>query len=304
MKISIVTTLYNSSPYLEEFVRRVHAAVQQISTSYELILVNDGSPDDSLEVALRLRDQNPVIKIVDLSRNFGHHKAMMRGLQHASGERVFIVDSDLEEAPELMIGFAEQMDRDRCDVVYGVQKKRKGRFFERWSGAIAYAIFNATSYVRTEPNIIMARLMTRRYVEALMQFNERESVFFGLCILAGFEQRPQTVVKAAKATSTYTFQKKLALMIDMITSFSSRPLVWIFYTGLFIFLSSFGYTVGLVINKIFFKKPLAGWTSIMASVWLLGGLIILFIGMVGIYVSKIFTEAKQRPSTIIKKIYE
>ena len=127
MKLSIVTTLYQSSAHVFEFCQRARAAAEDyVCDDYEIILVNDGSPDDSLILAKDILNKNDKVKIVDLSRNFGHHKAMMTGMAHAKGELVFLIDSDLEEEPEWLETFAKQMKQDRCDVVYGVQERRKG----------------------------------------------------------------------------------------------------------------------------------------------------------------------------------
>ena len=303
-KISVVSTMYHSSTYLAEFVGRVDTSSKTIADNYELILVNDGSPDDSLELALKLKKNYPQIKIIDLSRNFGHHHAIMSGLSYATGQRIFLIDCDLEESPEWMISFSEQMDREACDVVYGVQIKRKGNWLERTSGSMAYSLFNLICNIHTEPNLITCRLMTQKYVQELLKFDEREIVFSGLCYLAGFKQQSQKVTKKSTSPSTYTLKKKISTFINMITSFSSAPLIWIFNTGMLIFIVAALAAGTLIINWIFFSKPLAGWTSIIVSLWLIGGLIISFIGIIGIYLSKIFMETKQRPNTIVRKIYE
>src|SRR6185369_7927415 len=123
MKLSIVTTLYNSAPYLTEFYDRVCGTTGQISADTEVILVNDGSPDKSLDVALELHQKDPRVRVIDLSRNFGHHKAIMTGLAHARGDLVFLLDSDLEEEPELLPVFHEALITNKADVVFGVQQK-------------------------------------------------------------------------------------------------------------------------------------------------------------------------------------
>ena len=123
MKLSIVATLYQSAPYIDEFHKRASASAKQLlGDDYEIVLVNDGSPDNSLDLAIRLTERDSHVVVVDLSRNFGHHKAMMTGLAHAKGELVFLIDSDLEEEPEWLLSFASAMLDKRCDVVYGVQE--------------------------------------------------------------------------------------------------------------------------------------------------------------------------------------
>jgi putative glycosyltransferase len=305
MKLSIVATLYHSSMYIEEFCHRSSVAASQlVGDDYEIILVNDGSPDNSLDVAIRLRREYAHLVIVDLSRNFGHHKAMMTGLAHACGERVFLIDVDLEEDTEWLVNFSAQMERDLCDVVYGVQGKRKGGVFERWSGQWFYHLFNALTGIALPENMVTARLMSRRYVTALLRHEEREVFIDGLWHNTGFAQTPQIITKHSKSGTTYTFRRKMALLLNAVTSFSNTPLIGIFYIGLIIFHVAAVYNVYLVINRFFFEAPLSGWTSVMASIWLLGGLVILFIGVVGIYLSKMFSEIKHRPYTIVREVYE
>lgn len=304
MKLSIVATLYQSAPYIDEFCSRASGTAQQLAgDDYEIVLVNDGSSDNSLELAIRLCESNSQVIVVDLSRNFGHHKAMMTGLAHAKGEQVFLIDSDLEEEPEWLLSFDEQMQREHCDVVYGAQGQRKGGFFERWSGHWFYSFFHTLTGLALPENIVTARLMSRRYVQALLLHDEREVFMAGLWHITGFDQRPQTVKKHNTSETTYTFRRKMSLLVNSVTSFSNAPLIGIFYIGLTISLVAGGYTAYLFAYWLFLAKPLSGWTSVMASIWLLGGLIISFIGVVGIYLSKIFSETKRRPYTIIRQIY-
>ena len=305
MKLSIVTTLYKSAPYIREFHRRASEAARQLAgEEYEIIMVNDGSPDDSLETALCLVEEDMRLKVVDLSRNFGHHKAMMTGLKYARGEWIFLIDVDLEEAPEWLLPFAAQQQAQQCDVMYGVQAKRKGKLWERLSGGLFYKIFNLFSGMPLPENITTARLMSRRYVKALLQHREREIYIAGLWHLTGFSQVPQIVTKTSKETTTYTLSKKVALLVNSLTSFSNAPLLGIFYLGVGIFGTAMCYTAYLIIKWYFLATPPSGWTSVMASIWLLGGLIMLSTGIIGIYVSKVLSEAKKRPYTLIRAVYK
>jgi len=304
MKLSIVATLYQSAPYINEFHKRASTAAKQlVGEDYEIVLVNDGSPDKSLDVAIQLTVEDAHVVLVDLSRNFGHHKAMMTGLAHAKGEQVFLIDSDLEEEPEWLISFAERMVNQDCDVIYGVQEQRKGNWFERWSGYLFYRLFKGLTGMTMPMNIVTARLMTQRYVKALLRHEEREVFMAGLWYITGYKQYPQKVKKHSISKSTYTFRKKMSLFVNSVTSFSSTPLVSIFYIGFSISFFGFIYIIYLLINWIFLSNPLSGWTSVMASIWLLGGMVISFIGVVGIYLSKVFSEIKQRPYTIVRQIY-
>lgn len=304
MKLSVVATLFRSAPYVEEFCRRASAAARPLAgDDFEIVLVNDGSPDDSAEQAIALAERDPHLVVVDLSRNFGHHRAMMTGLAHARGERVFLLDSDLEEEPEWLLPFAEQMAAQRCDVVYGVQRQRRGGFFERWSGRLFYRLFRLLSGLELPENMVTARLMSRRYVRALLRHEERELNIGGLWLITGFDQRPRPVEKRSSSETTYTLRKKMTVLVDAVTSFSNAPLVAIFYFGLFISAAAALYAVYLVVNYVAFTRPLSGFTSIMVSIWLIGGLIISFIGVIGVYLSKIFSETKRRPYTIVRQVY-
>ena len=304
MKLSIVATLYNSAPHIEEFHRHSSAAAcKLVDEDYEIVLVNDGSPDNSLELAIRITENDPHVILVDLSRNFGHHKAMMTGLAHARGERVFLIDSDLEENPEWVLSFSKQMVRDQCDVVYGVQEKRKGGLFERWFGRWFYMLFRVMTGLTLPENIVTARLMSRRYVNALLKHDEREIFMAGLWYITGFDQLPQTVKKADSSKTTYTLRRKLSIIVNAITSFSNAPLIAVFYIGITISLIAGAYTAYLIFFWLFISTPLSGWTSVMASIWLLSGMIISFIGVVGLYLSRIFMETKKRPYTIVRQIY-
>ena len=198
MLISIVTTLYHSAPYLQEFYERSRRAAEKITTDYEILLVNDGSPDNSLERALTIQKQDSRVVVIDLSRNFGHHRAMMTGLSYARGEYIFLLDGDLEEEPEWLLTFYEALRRDSLDVVYGVQERRKGDLFEQWSGALFYKLFNVFSNTPIPANSVIARLMTRRYVRQLLQHREREVFIPGLWQVTGYRQRPWPVTKTLK----------------------------------------------------------------------------------------------------------
>lgn len=305
MKLSIVTTLYKSSSYIDEFYSRITQEAKKITDDYEIIFIDDGSPDDSLQNAVALYEKDKKVKVIELSRNFGHHKAIMTGLSYAKGEKVFLIDVDLEEEPELLGRFwSELQSSEDIDVVYGVQESRKGGWFERWSGDVFYKLFNKISHVNVPKNLITCRLTTQSYNQALISHKEREIFLAGLWVISGFNQRKIMVDKHAHSETTYSFKQKLSLLFNSLTSFSNFPLKVIFYMGLSISSISFIYIMLIITRKLFFDVSLEGWTSLIVSVWFLGGLILFSIGTIGIYISKIFTETKQRPYTIIRKKYE
>lgn len=304
MDLSIVTTMYHSSPYIVEFYNRICPAVELITKDYEIIFVNDGSPDNSLEIAVSLYEKSENVRVVDLSRNFGHHKAMMTGLMQAKGELVFLIDCDLEEEPELLQRFySEYIKNDDVDVVYGMQKTRKGGVVEKISGNLFYWLLSILSSYPVPSNCVTSRLMSKRYVDNLVKHKDREVFMAGLWAITGFKQVPLTVNKHDKKNSTYDLKRKISLLVNSITSFSNKPLLFIFYLGGIMLLVSSMAAIYLIIKKMFIGGALAGWPSLMVSVWLLGGLTIFCVGVVGIYLSRIFMETKERPYTIIRQIY-
>ena len=298
--ISVVTSLYRSAPYLEEFYRRCVEALTRVGGDYEIVLVNDGSPDASLAIALQLRARDPRVRVIDLSRNFGHHKALMTGLRRATGDLVFLIDCDLEEDPAWLVDFHAVMRDTGADVVYGVQQARKGNWFERTSGNAFYALFN---HLLTHPiprNVITVRLMTRRYVRALVRHRDRELCLAGIWAITGFEQRPVQVAKGSRAGSTYSLRRKISVFVNALTSFSNRPLIYIFQIGIGVMLLSASAGAVLLYRSVTGRIGVPGWASIMVSIWFLGGLTIFCVGVIGIYLAKVFTETKRRPYTVVR----
>ncbi len=305
MLVSIVTTLYKSENYLEEFVRRIHSSVELITQDYEIIFVNDGSPDQSLAKILALKSNIPQIKVIDLSRNFGHHEAGLVGLEHAQGDFIFLIDSDLEEAPELLLDFWQELQQHPdLDVVYGVQIKRKGNWFEQLSGSIFYKIFNHLSEIEIPRNLLTVRLMKKSFVQSVLEYPERNVFLAGLMALAGFNQEALPVHKLSNPTGTYTLSRQLRLFSTCITAFSTKPLEYIFLSGVLI--TAFTLLAGLYygMNHLLNLDQEQGNSLLLIIVsGFLSGIIIMCTGILGIYQAKIYQEVKQRPRAFIKKIY-
>jgi putative glycosyltransferase len=301
--LSIVTSMYRSAPYLEEFYDRCVAAARRLTTAYEIVLVNDGSPDDSLAIALRLRERDSRVRIIDLSRNFGHHKALMTGLTRARGGRVFLIDCDLEEDPEWLIRFEQEMGTSGADVVYGVQITRKGGWFERITGDLFFKVFNRLLADPIPANVVTARLMSARYVRALTAHRDREICLAGLWQITGFEQRPLPVTKRSRNVSSYSVRRRISALVNAITSFSNRPLIYIFHLGSLIMLVSLAAGSVLIYEALRGHVGVPGWASIAVSIWFLGGLTIFCVGVLGVYLAKVFTETKDRPYTVVRHEY-
>jgi putative glycosyltransferase len=304
MDISIVTSLYRTGEYVDELHRRLTAEVSRLTPRYEIVFVNDGSPDDSLARALALHRRDPHVKVIDLSRNFGHHKAMMTGLAHSRGRQVFLIDSDLEEPPELLGEFRRRLEATQADVIFGVQAARKGRFFERLSGWAFFALFNLLSDTPLPRNVSTVRLMSRRYVEALLAHRERETIIGGLWVVTGFEQIAVPFQKGSRRATSYSLARKLAQAVDAVAAFSDRPLAFILYLASGILALSGAAGGWLMLRHFVSGEPLLGWPSLIVSVWLLGGLTLFALGILGVYLSKVLLEVKQRPYTIVREVHD
>lgn len=302
MKLSIVSTLYRSSPHIVEFHRRAMDAAEAIATEVEMILVNDGSPDDSLDVALEVQRRDPRVVVLDLARNFGHHRAMMTGLAHASGDLVFLIDSDLEEAPELLGRFHAQLEQG-WDVVYGVQQERRGGVFERVSGAAFFRITEFLSDVPLPRNVLTVRLMRKDYVAALVAHEDRSFVISHLWSIAGFRQTAMVVEKLALSPTTYSLRRRIEMAVQHVTTTSTKMLYTIFYAGICISALAALMVAFLLIRYLTSGVGVDGWTSLFVSVWFFGGLIMAALGVISIYLANVYQEVKRRPYTHLRRLH-
>jgi len=302
LRLSIVSTLYKSSAHVEDFLSACRQAALNFGGMYEIILVNDGSPDNSVEIVKQLAPKTTDIVLIDLSRNFGHHNALLEGLKHAHSEFVYLLDSDMEEEPNWLPDLYDTLIRDNADVVICIQSKRKGRTLERLSGHIFYWMMNKITPLKIQKNAMTARLMSRRYVDAMRAYQEQAIFLPGLFAHAGFQQSTLEFTKGSQSATSYSLRRRAALAVNAISAFSSAPLRYVFYTGVTISVYAFFGAVALIISWFFMAKAPSGWTSIFVSLWLLGGLILTSIGVMGLYLSRIFDEVKSRPTVIIKEV--
>ena len=302
---SIVSTMYRSRPFLEQFLAECQAVVRDMGCDdFEIVLVNDGSPDDSLLYARARLVDIPQLVIVDLSRNFGHHHAMQAGLKVARGDRVFLIDSDMEVAPAVMSEMSAKLDSTGADMVYGYQELRKGGWFEQFSGGLFWRGFNLLSEVKVPENLVTERVMTRRFVDALLSLGDFNLFLGGMMSWTGFLQVGLSVGKKQReGQSTYTLLKRVQLMVNAVSSFSSRPLVWLFNAGIGITGLSFAYVGYLIVRKLLFGDALLGFTSMMALLALTLGIVTTGLGLVGIYLGKVFNQVQNRPTFIIRDIH-
>ena len=308
MMLSIVSTLYCSSPFINEFHSRISKVAKSVACDdYEIILVDDGSPDNSLEIAKTLSEQDPHLVLVELSRNFGHHKAILAGMSQAQGDLVYLIDIDLEEQPEWLSDFKKELDETGADVVYGVQRQRTGSAFNNMTSALFWKILALTSDTKIPQNPTTCRLMKKSYVEAAISVQDRATFLAGTFAWAGFVQHPFYVDKTARVEkkSSYIFVKKIILALNSLLSFTTTPLIATFIGGVLISAMAMFFAFYLILHKLLNPDyVLMGFTSLLVSIWFIAGIVIMLLGVLGLYLAKIFQEVRHRPLYVVKNIYK
>jgi putative glycosyltransferase len=304
MKISVVTTLYGSEKFIPEFCRRVQNAVNEIGTDYELILVNDGSPDNSLAIALDVCRTNPKVRVIDLARNFGHHPAIMVGLQEARGDYIFLIDVDLEEAPENLVAFYQDLVASSgTDVVYGIWRRHGEGLPRRIAAEAYYALFNFLGDTALPRNLVLSRLMTRRYVDALLESWTWDVAAAPVMAMVGFGQQEREIQRTFKGSSAYSVMRRLKMVAETVTSFSARPLHYIFLAGVLVCALSLVMTIYAIGAYLSYGQAVAGWYSVFVSLWFIGGLSMMSMGVLGLYIARIFEQVKGKPRAIVRQRY-
>ena len=297
--ISIVMPVFNEEKGLDILYDRLATVINKLVFNFEIIFVNDGSTDDSLKTIASLREMDNRVKIIDLSRNFGHQNALSAGIDHAKGDAVILMDVDLEDSPEYISLFVDYWNKG-YDVVYAKRKKRNVSGIRN----ICFNIFHKINQMISSVNIDSAGifcLMGRKVVQHLQKLTERDKYIPGLRSWIGFKQIGIETVREARYDSKprVKFGSLLKLAFDSFASFSTVPLkISIFFGILFSLLSFIGLFV-VILEKILFKITIQGWASTIGIILLLGGIQLICIGLQGEYLSRIFNEVKNRPNYIV-----
>lgn len=304
IKLSIVSTLYGSEKTIEDFISTHDAMARKlVGKSYEIILVNDGSPDNSHSIVLNLTKTFSKLTLIDLSRNFGHHKALLTGMREANGTSIYICDSDMEEPPEWLEKYwtLKENSAGAFDVFGGVQVKRKRGILDIFTGGLSWKLFSFLSSTELIPNLVTARLMTRAYVDAVISYPEKQVFLATLCSDVGFQHTYIPLEKYRFTPTTYTFRKKLKLLADGVTAFSVKPLyLGVIFSAL---LAIFGLLMLAITLYLYFKlDTLPGWASQMTIISLIFSALFFVLAIQGLYLGRIFIEVRNRPQTIIKSI--
>lgn len=270
-------------------------------TDFEFIFVDDGSTDQSLFHVQTLRAKDSRVKFIQLSRNFGHQNALKAGLDHASGAGVISMDADLQHPPTLIPLLVEKW-KQGFEVVYTIRKDdQKVPLLKKWTSKGFYRITNKLAEIPMEEGTADFRLLDRKVVAALRQFNEAHLFLRGIIPSLGFKQIgiPYTPNARVSGQTKYSFSKMLRFALNGITSSSAKPLYFSIYSGLFFALLAFLYGLYAIYIAAFTNEAITGWTSIIASILFIGGIQLIMIGIVGIYLGKLFIQSKNRPLYLI-----
>lgn len=303
--LSVVVPCYNEEPGLAELHQRLSAACRNcLGDDYEIVLINDGSKDDTWPVIRSLTDKDPHIVGVNLSRNHGHQLALTAGLSICRGERIFVIDADLQDPPELLNDMWALVDKG-ADVVYGQRKTRSGEtWFKKFSAACFYRLLQKMTDVNIPIDTGDFRLMTRRVLATLQSMPEHHRFIRGMVTWVGYKQVPICYDRAERfaGKTKYPFKKMMHFALDAITGFSTRPLRVASHAGAVLAVLSI-FIFGYVLYGWFQGKSVAGWASLMAVVLVLGSANMLFLGILGEYLGRLYMESKRRPLYIIEEIY-
>jgi dolichol-phosphate mannosyltransferase len=288
---------------VQRLYQEIRAVLAQLQLEhYEFIFIDDGSSDASLHNIEALRAQDPKVHYLQFSRNFGHQHALKAGLDHARGAAVISLDADLQHPPALIADMLHHW-RNGAEIVYTRrQDKQNVGFFKKMSAKAFYWLANRLSEVPIEEGTADFRLLDRKVVDAIKSFKESHLFLRGLIPTLGFKQVALDYEAAARHSgqSKYSFGKMLRFAINGITSSSAKPLYFSIYLGLFFAFLAFVYGCYAIYIAVFTNAAITGWTSLIASVLFIGGIQMILIGIVGIYLGKLFVQSKQRPTYIIK----
>jgi glycosyltransferase involved in cell wall biosynthesis len=307
--LSVVVPLYNEEGNVAPLFERVAAIMTRLpqAPSYEIVAVNDGSSDATLE---RIRDElrrRSGVVLVSLSRNFGHQLAATAGIDTATGDAVILMDGDLQDPPELIAAFVAKW-REGYDVVYAIRRSRKGEsFFKVFTARLFYRIVRRLTKVDIPVDAGDFRLMSRRVVDALRSFRERHRFLRGMVSWVGYKQIgvPYDRDERHSGTTKYPLAKMLRFAVDGITSFSDAPLRLTSYLGFCSSAVAFIYAIYIIVSKLLNVNPLGytpGWASTIVAVLFLGGVQLIGIGILGEYLGRVYDEVKGRPIYLISEI--
>ena len=300
--LSIVSPVYGCVDILPELCGQLEDHLSAITDNYEVILVNDASPDGAWEAIQALAKRDPRIKGVDLSRNFGQHAAITAGLSHSAGEWVIVMDCDLQDQPKEIIKLYQKA-QEGYDVVFGRRYQRKDKPLKVALSRLYRRVFDYFTETHSDPAVANFGIYNRQVINAFLTMRERNRTLQLFIRWLGFRNTSVNIEHAERSSgeSGYRFGKLFRMAISNIVSQSNKPLKLSITFGFFMSLASLIYAVHLVVRYLVWGVPVAGWTSVIVSIYFVGGLIFANLGILGLYIGKVFDETKGRPLYVIRE---
>ncbi|MEC0140612.1 glycosyltransferase family 2 protein [Paenibacillus macerans] len=303
--ISIVVPIYKNSPFIEQLYSRLKNEIEKFTHNFEIIFVNDSSPDDSWVKIKHLVDSDNRVIGLDLSRNFGQHYAITAGLDKSLGEWIVVMDGDLQDKPEEIKKMLLKA-QEGYDIVQGRRYNRQDKFIKKMSSKLFYKLFGYLTDTPQDESIANFGVYSRRAINVVNSMRENLRFFPTMIRWIGFKSTTVDIEHGEReiGNSGYSFKKLLKLSLNTMISFSDKPLRLTVKIGFLISFISFIYAVYIIYQALFGKTSIQGWASLIVSIWFIGGIIIFIIGVTGLYISRIFDETKRRPIYIVREIYE
>jgi glycosyltransferase involved in cell wall biosynthesis len=304
MQISVVIPVLNESEVIEELVRRVKLNVESITSQFEIIIIDDGSMDETWNIFCRIASYDKRIKGLKLSRNFGQHFAITSGLRMSKGEFVVVMDGDLQDKPEVIPDLFHKA-QEGFDVVFVARKNRPERLYYIILQKIFYLFLRKLSGIDFDSRMANYSIISKKVVQAFNSFPEYARFYASTIKWLGFKSTT-TYILADHGTRyagrpSYTLKKRFKLATDVILSFSERPLNFAIGLGLSISTLSFFVLLYLIIGSYFFGFSVIGWPSLISSVFFIGGINLIVAGIIGVYIGRIFIQVKNRPLYIVEE---
>jgi len=304
-KLSVIVPCKNEEEVLDKFYERTIKVIKQLTTNYEIIFINDGSTDNTLNVMLKLSEKDNNILVIDLSRNFGKELALTAGIDASTGDAVVPIDADLQDPPELIKDMWAKW-KEGFDVVYATRTTRQGEsFLKKFTAKMFYILMSKIVVINIPKNTGDFRLMDKKVVEALKELRERNRFMKGLFSWVGFKQYSLLYVREPRfaGKTKFKFFKLLDFAVDGITSFTYSPLRIASFLGFITFLFSMIYALFIVIHRLTTQNDISGYASTIVFILFFGGVQLLSVGLIGEYIGRIYEEVKQRPLYLVKQIY-
>ena len=301
MHLSVVTPVYNFAKGLQHLHRRLETCLSSFSDDYEILMVNDGSPDNSWDIILEISAQNPKVKGINLSRNFGQHFAITAGLDYAKGDYIVVMDCDLQHRPEDIPKLYFKA-KEGYDVVIGLRQNRKDGNFRKIISELYYKVFNYLTENEINYNISSFGLYTRKVINSVKEMREQNRSFILFVLWSGFRKIYVEVEHGERTIgeSSYNLSKMIKLALDSVIAHSNKPLKLAVKFGFLVSFISVCFAIWFLLRYFFYSIAVEGWTSIMVSIYFTTGLIVGSMGLIGLYINKIFDEVKNRPLYIIE----